>query len=190
MDTFMASLAKMLGPAGAQKLMQDLGNCMESSRGELRRLRLDLSRNASADAAERMKLSGKSPWRRTTVTRVRPGRTNDYIEAIRSLNAALAKAPQPSRVTTYISQGAGGQAGTVFYTTSLASSLADLAPPTGSLSQLMGEQAYQNYTKRITDSVVFTESYITRVIPELSHPSEEMVSAAPDVWKPKPPPGR
>src|ERR1035438_8886800 len=49
MSAFEAAMAKALG-AGAGKFFQDLNNCLISTRAEMRLRRLDLSRDAPADA--------------------------------------------------------------------------------------------------------------------------------------------
>ena len=62
MSAFEAAMAKALG-AGAGKFFQDLNNCLISTRAEMRLRRLDLSRNAPADAAARAKLLGSARYR-------------------------------------------------------------------------------------------------------------------------------
>lgn len=183
---FMGALNKAYGPAGTAKLMQDFNNCLVSSRSEVRRRRPDLSANAPADAAALSKLIGESRWARTVIVRVRPGRLGDYQAQLQTNKAAAEKATP--RITTLISQSAGGQQGTVFYITTLRSSLAGFDTAGTPLPQLLGQQGYQKYLATARESVLSTETIINRFVPELSNPPEEIVSASPDFWRPKPAP--
>jgi hypothetical protein len=182
-EKFMGSLNKAYGQAGAQKLLQDFNNCIVSSRGELRRRRTDLSSNVPADAAAMNKLIGEARWIRTAIVRVRPGRAGDYEAQRREIKAAAERAtPQ---VATFVSQSAAGQQGTVFYISSVRSSLGsfDADKP---LRDIVGEEGLQKYLKTVSETVLSTETIITRIQPGLSNPAEEIVSVAPNFWKPKP----
>lgn len=55
------------------------------------------------------------------------------------------------------------------------------------LPQALGTDGYQRYQKTVADTVLNTETIIYRFLPELSNPPEEVASASPDFWKPKPP---
>ena len=97
-----------------------------------------------------------------------------------------ARERDPSLPPVLVSQSASGQQGTVFYSTTLARSMADFdrsAPP---LPKLLGEAGFQKYLSVIRESVLSTETYVNRYLPELSNPPEEVVSAAPEFWRPKP----
>ncbi len=185
-EAFFGALTKAFGPAGAAKVWQDVNNCLISSRGEIRQRRPDLSRNVPADPGARRKLVGESRFTRTVVVRVRPGRLGDYLAQLRVIKEAFDKTGSQTPVS--VSQSATGQQGTVFYITTLSSSLAGFDPTGPSFQQVLGEEAFQKYVKTIQESVLTTESYINRYLPELSNPPEEVVSAAPDFWKPKPAP--
>ena len=39
----------------------------------------------------------------------------------------------------------------------------------------------------LREAVFNTETYLNRYVPELSNPPEEIVSVAPEFWRPKPP---
>jgi hypothetical protein len=183
MEKFMGALGKAYGQAGVMKLFQDFSNCVVSSRTEIRRRRSELSSNMP-DPAAFSKLLGESRWVRTLMVRVRPGRAGEYEAQIRTNKTAMEKS---SQTPTFVSQAVAGQQGTVFYLTSLRSSLGgfDSAP---SLQQALGADGYQKYQKVASDTVLNTETIIYRFLPELSNPPEEVASASPDFWKPKPPP--
>ena len=76
MKAFNNALKEAYG-AAAEKLMQIADKCLISSRGELRRIRPDLSSNASVDPADLFKLIAKARFVRATMVRVRPGKTLD-----------------------------------------------------------------------------------------------------------------
>ncbi len=189
----MAGLAAMTkglgGEAGMAKLFQDLNDCILSMRSEVRRRRMDLSRNATTDPAAMMKLIGETRWTRTTITRLRPGRTGDYEAVVRDINSALAKASGP-RTSTFVSQAASGTQGTVFYSTTLGSSLGAFDAPAGQrpFREVVGEAVFGKLTSVQRDAVLSTENYVARLLPELSNANDEMVKASPDFWRPKPPP--
>jgi hypothetical protein len=181
MEMFMGAVTKALGPA-AGKLLQDFNSCVTSSRAELRRRRVDLSSNVPSDAN---KMVGESRWLRTFTVRVRPGRTLDYEALLRDSKAAREKSSDRSPVL--VSQSLVGQVGTVFYITTLKSSLAGF-DSTLPLDQVLGPAGYQKYLKASADIILGSESMITRFVPELSNPPAEIAAVAPDFWKAKPPP--
>lgn len=184
-ESFMGAATKAFGPAGAAKLMQDFNNTLISSRGEMRRRRMDLSRNAPSDLAGLNKLVGQSRWVRTTFVRIRPGRTADYEAQLKANNAALERAG--SKATVLVSQSSAGQQGTVFFISSLQSSLAGFDASGPTLAQALGESGYQKYLQVVREAVLGTESIIARFVPELSNPPEEVTGVSPDFWRPKPP---
>jgi len=181
---FVGALIKGLGPAGAARLFQDFDNCLISSRAELRRRRWDLSSNPPADNAARARLVGASRWGRTTITRVRPGRQGDYVAQLRAIKAASEKGNRG--VTTFVSQSAGGQQGAVFYSAQFRSSLAGFDSPGTPLPQLLGEEGDQKFIKTVGETVLGTETIMTRFLPELSNPTDDIVAVAPEFWRPKP----
>ncbi|MEK7404654.1 MAG: hypothetical protein AAB225_06060 [Acidobacteriota bacterium] len=184
-EAFMGAMTKAGGPALASKLMQEMNNCVISARGELRRLRPELSRNAPSDQEGIMRLVGQSRWLRTTLVRVRPGRFGDYQEQLQAMKEAAERAD--SKTPVLVSQGAGGQQGTVFYITVPAGSLAAFDEPLTPLPKLLGEEGYRRYTAAAREAVLSSETFIHRYVPELSNPPQAVVSAAPDFWRPKPP---
>ena len=183
-DAFMGALGKVYGQAGTQKLFQDLNACVISSQNEVRRRRFDLSSNVPGDAAAMAKLVGEARWLRSTVVHVRPGQVLNFEAMLKDVKAASEKADPPQ--TNLVSQAVAGQHGTVFYITALRSSLGDF-DHTPALPQLMGEEAYRNFLKQAVDVVSSTETVINHFLPELSNPPENIASAAPDFWNPKPP---
>jgi hypothetical protein len=182
---FMAAMVKAHGQAGAEQIFHEGDACMERASSEIRRRRGDLSSNAPADAAAMARMLGDSRFVQTTMVRVRPGMALKAEEQIRAVKAANEKANP--KITMLVSQAVSGQTGTVYYVTTLRKSLGELdgAP---SLPQLLGEDGYGAFLKGVSDSVLNTESTISRFRPDLSNPSDEVAAAAPDFWRPKPPP--
>lgn len=180
MNTFMEATAKGLGPAEMQKVFQEFGSAISGSRGELRMRRWDLS--AAAEPSVRNRIVGESRWLRTTIVHVKPGHALQFEELAKTAKSALESAKPPQ--VTFVSQGAAGQQGTVFYITSLQKSLADfdnLAP----LPQLMGADAFRNFQTQVAEHVIKAEVVINRFLPEMSNPPDEVASVAPDFWRPK-----
>ena len=181
--SFMGALQKSLGAAASAKLMQDFGSCLSASRGEFRRRRWDLSANPPADEAAMARMVGQARWLRTAIIRVRPGRGPDYEEQLRALKRAREGAAKKS--PTLVSQSMAGQSTSVYYVTTLVSSLGEL-DTLPSVADVLGEDGYKGYLKTVSDVVASTEINISRIVPELSHLNEAIVSVAPDFWKPKP----
>lgn len=184
MDLFTGALNKAFGPAGADKLLRDFNACLVSSRGELRRRRMDLSWNAPSDPAALNKLIGESRWVRTMMVRVRPGRVAQYEALLKSMKEGFEKAG--SGPATFVSQAAAGHQGSVFYLSTLRSSLESFDKPGPGLRQALGEGGYREYTQTSQEAVLSTETLLGRYTPELSNPPEEIAAVAPNYWRPKP----
>jgi hypothetical protein len=182
MGTFMGALQKTYGKTATDKMMQELNQCAVSSRGEIRRRRWDLSSNAPADPASYFKLIGDARWLRTTTVHVRPGQVTNFEALLKEVKAAREKATPP--VTTFVSQAVAGQEGTVFYVTTLESSLAafDAIPP---IQQTLGEEGYAKFLKANADAVSGTETVINHFLPDLSNAPEQVAAVAPEFWRPK-----
>ncbi len=183
---FEGAVAKAFGPAGVAKLFQDFGSTLANSRGEVRRVRPDLSRNAPKDGATGNKLIGEARWYRSTIVRIRPGRLGQYEAQLKANQAAFERADAPGVVL--VSQSNAGQQGTVFYLTSFQTSLAGFDASAPSLAKVLGEEGYQRYVKTTQECVLATESIINRILPELSNPPAEIAAVAPAFWTPKPKP--
>jgi hypothetical protein len=181
-EAFDAAVEKSIGKPASQKLFQDFGQTLASSRAELRRRRWDLSSNAPADAAAMAKMLGESRWLRTTVVHVRPGQGQTFEALLKDIKAAREK--NSPDVTTLVSQSVAGQEGNIFYVTQLAKSMAafDSIPP---LPKVLGEEGYAHYLKAASEIVENTETVINHFLPELSNPPADVVAAAPDYWTPK-----
>jgi len=119
---FMGALQKTYGKAATDKMFQDLSQCTASSRSEIRRRRWELSSNAPSDPAAFAKLIAESRWLRTNAVHVRPGQIATFEALLKDIKAAREKATPP--LTVLVSQAVAGQEGTVFYVTTLQSSLA------------------------------------------------------------------
>jgi hypothetical protein len=179
---FEQALQKTYGKAAADKMGQDFEQCVASVRTEYRRRRWDLSSSAPADAAAMAKMLGNARWLRTTAVHVKPGQVAAFEGLLKDLKTAREKASPPQ--TALVSQAVAGQEGTVFYVTSLQTSMAGFdAIPT--VPQLLGEEGYAKYLKTSAEVVESTETVINRFLPELSNAPEEVVAAAPDYWRPK-----
>lgn len=180
---FMSAMKEGYGPQ-FMKLFQDMNNCSTSARGEVRRRRPDLSWNLPGDASGISKYVGESKWMRLLTVRVRPGKTADYEEIVKSLKSAFEKGSP--RTATFVSQWSVGQPTGTYYFSSFAKSLGDLdARQATPLRELMGADAYQRYQKAISEDTFTSESTIARIMPELSNPTPEIASANPDFWTPK-----
>jgi len=181
--SFMGAMEKSLGAAGTAKLMQDFGNCLSSTRGEFRRRRWDLSANTPTSESAMNQLIGQGRWLRTATIRVRPGRGRDYEAQLRLVKQARERAAE--KAPTFVSRSVAGQSPSVYYITNVVGSLGalDTIP---SLPNLLGEEGYKNYQKTVSEAVLSVEINVSRIVPELSHLSEAMVSVAPEFWKPKP----
>jgi hypothetical protein len=181
-EAVMAAVAKAFGPQ-AEKVMQDFGNCLASSRSELRRRRWDLSRKAPADAAAYAKLIGESRYLRTTAVHVRPGRAADFEALLKDLKAAGEKAANTQPV--FVSQAIEGTKGTTFYISTLRSSMAGFDNnPT--MRDLLGEEGYKKFLQMSADCVEDADSTLFRFAPERSNPPDDVVAVAPGFWHPKP----
>ena len=179
---FNQALEKAYGKGAADKLDQEFNDCIASSRAEVRRRRWDLSTNAPADAAAYAKLIGETRWLRTNVVTVKPGQLASFEAMARDVKAARDKSSPPQ--TVLVSQAVAGQEGTVFYFTTLQSSLAgfDGLP---SMQQMLGDEGYQRFMKTSAEAVENVETVINHFLPELSNAAEPVVAAAPDYWRPK-----
>ena len=182
-ELFYAAMNKAYGTAGAAKIFQDFNASTESSRGEVRRRRWDLSANVPSDPAAVMKLIGESRWLRTTMIHIRPGHVLHFEEQLRAVKSAIEK-NDPTR-PVLVSQSAAGQKGTVFYISWLVKSLSEFDSIPG-VPQTLGPEAYQKFLATSAESVEGSETVISHFVPEISNPPEGVVSASPDFWNPKP----
>jgi hypothetical protein len=182
MGTFFEAMQKTYGKAATDKMFQDFSQCVVNARSEFRRRRWDLSSNVPGDPAALAKMVGEARWLRTTVVHVRPGEAANFEALVKDVKAAREKASPPQ--TTLVSQAVAGQEGTVYYVTTLASSLAgfDAIP---SMQQMLGEEGYQKFLKTNAEAVSGSETVINRFLADLSNAPEQVASTAPDFWIPK-----
>src|SRR5262249_16392743 len=87
---------------------------------------------------------------------------------------------------TLVSQGVAGQRGTVYYVTSFRISLADFDKAPSPLKQVLGEEGYERFQKSNAEDVQFSEVMLSRFLPEMSNPPQEVAEASPEFWNPKP----
>ncbi len=182
-DLFMAAMNKAYGQAVARQIFREADSCMESSSSEVRRRRWDLGAYPPAESAALTKLIGESRWVQTTMVRVRPGQGPKVEELLQAIKAAQEKAA--TKVTTLVSQAVAGHTGTIYYISTLRKSLSELDSTTP-MRQLLGEEGYNHYLKTASESVLNTETTISRFSPDLSNPAAEIAAAAPDFWQAKP----
>lgn len=178
----MQSVSKAFGKDATEKMVRDFENCLEWSRSELRRRRPDLSSKAPADMESFARLIGESRVLRTIAVHVRPGRVADFEALLKEIKEAADRAPNTQPVL--VSQVIEGGKGTVFYVTTLRSSLGGFDKnPT--LREILGEEGFKKFLQMNAESVAGTESALYRFSPELSNPPEEIVKVAADFWHPK-----
>jgi quinol monooxygenase YgiN len=181
-EVVMGAVRKAFGPQ-AEKVMQDFESCLASSRSELRRRRWDLSRKAPADAVAYAKLTGESRYLRTTAVHVRPGHVADFEVLLKDMKAAGEKAANTQPV--FVSQAIEGTKGTLFYVSTLRSSMAGFDNnPT--MREILGEEGYKKFLQGNADFVEEADSSLFRFAPELSNPPDDVVAVAPGFWRPKP----
>jgi len=178
----MLAANQALGEKGAEKAGQDFVSYLAWSRTEFRRRRWDLSHKPPADAEAYAKLIGESRYLRTTAVYVRPGRIVELEALLKDAKAAAESNPLTQPV--FVSQVVEGGKGTIFYVSTLRSSLAgfDHNP---SMLEILGEDGYKKYLQVAADTVETTESTLYRINPELSNPPDDVVKVAPDFWHPK-----
>jgi antibiotic biosynthesis monooxygenase (ABM) superfamily enzyme len=182
-DAFMGALSKAYGKEATEKMLHEWDNCLARSRSEFRRRRWDLTRKAPTDATSYAKLVGGSRVLRTATVHVRPGRTDDFEAFLKEAKAAGESNPNTQPVL--VSQVVEGGKGSIFYITTLRSSLGGFDKnPT--LKDILGEEAYKRWQQKAAEIIESTESMIFRFSPELSNPTEQVIAAAPDYWQPKP----
>ena len=181
-EAVMAAVNKAFGKEAAEKMGRDFENCLVSSRSELRRRRWDLSRKAPKDPDAYAKLIGESRILRTTAVHVRPGHVDDFEALLKNMKEAGEKNPDAQPV--FVSQVIEGGKGTIFYVTTLRSSMAGFDHnPT--MKDMLGEDGYKKFQQISADSVEIAESTLYRFSPDLSNPPEEVAKVASDFWHPK-----
>jgi len=178
----MLAANKAFGEKGAEKAGQDFMSYLVWSRTEFRRRRWDLSRKPPVDAEAYAKLIGESRYLRTTAVHVRTGHIVDFEALLKDMKEAGEKNPVTQPV--FVSQVMEGGNGTIFYVTTLRSSLAgfDHNP---SMLEILGEEGYKKYLQVGADTVETTESTLYRINPELSNAPDDVAKVAPDFWHPK-----
>jgi hypothetical protein len=182
-QAFIGAMNKSYGRAATEQIFRDVDSSLVSSQSEIRRRRWELSANVPADATAMARMVGEARWVQTTTVRVRPGQGAKVEEQLRAVKAANEKAAP--KVTVLVSQAVAGQTGTVFYVTTFRKSLAEIDGATP-LPQLMGEEGFRKFQAAVSESVLATETSISRMRPEWSNPAEPIAAAAPDFWRPAP----
>jgi quinol monooxygenase YgiN len=180
-DDFEHALAKAMGPAGADKLFNDLGECIAEMHGLLLLRRQDLSANLPTDPSQAAKMVGNSRVVRTLRFVVRPDQAPKFEQVAKQVKAAQEKADP--NFHSWVAQSAAGERDGVYYVTQFRSSLGAFDNETP-LPQVMGEEAFQNMVKEAAGVIASEEITVGRLEPELSNPPDVIASAAPDFWRP------
>ena len=181
-EAVMAAVNKAFGKEAAEKMGREFDNCLVSSRSELRRRRWDLSRKAPKDPDAYVKLIGESRYLRTTAVHIRPGHVDDFEALLKSMKEAGEKNPDAQPV--FVSQVIEGGKGTIFYVSTLRSSMGGFDHnPT--MKDILGEDGYKKFQQINADAVEIAESTLYRFSPDLSNPPEEVAKVASDFWHPK-----
>ena len=182
---FMGAIAKAYGAAGAAALFQQFTSTLESSRGELRQRRWDLSYNPPADLAAYAQVVAKTRWIRSVIVRVRPGHEAEFEAELKDINAAAQKSNMAGM--RWVSQIVAGGNPETYHISRLMTSLDELdhAP---SMRTMLGDEGMEKFLKVNADTVAGVEYILYRVVPELSNVPDAVASLAPDFWNPKPNP--
>ena len=181
MTAFMSAINTGYGPGGLSKVMADFNSTILSSRAEIRRRRWDLTANPPTDADSYNQIIGSARWLRTIRVNVRNGHEDDFEQRAKEAKAALEKG---TKWTYFISEVMAGTPGNVYYVTTLQPSLAayDSAPK---MSELMGKDAFERWSKAISEDAMTSETTMMRMLPELSSVSDGISKIAPDFWQMK-----
>lgn len=180
---FMDAVEKAMGHPGTEKFFEDLDNCSTESRGLLLRRRPDLSSNFPSDPAEQARVVGNARWLRTIRIVVRMGQGPRFEDLAKQVKAAQEKADP--NLHSWIAQSTAGERTSVYYVSQFRSSLAGFDGEVG-LPQMMGEEAFQKLFKSASEIIQTEDVTLNQFLPALSNPADNIVSAAPDFWRPKP----
>jgi quinol monooxygenase YgiN len=179
---FMNAIQEGYGPGGIKKMESDFNNTIMSSRSVIRRRRWDLSANGPKDADAYNKFMANARWLRTIRLVVRQGQQQDFEEGVKQVKAAFEQSN--TNWPMLVSQTVAGEAGAVYYISSLQPSLAafDSMP---NLRKLLGDDAFLKWQKAGGETVMTSETMLLRFLPELSNPPEALATTS-DFWRPKP----
>ena len=181
-EAAMAAAEKAFGKETAKKMGQDFDNCLVWSRSELRRRRWDLSRKTPADPEAYAKLVGESRVLRTTAVHVKSGHIAEFEALLKEAKQAGEK--NPNTQPLFVSQVVEGSNGTVFYVSSLRSSLGGFDNnPT--IHDILGDEGYKKFLQVNADAVETANSTLYRFSPDLSNPPDDVAKVAADFWHPK-----
>jgi len=181
MNSFDAAMKEAFGPK-MPAMMADFEKCINSGRAELRRRRWDLAINMP-DSHEMNAAVGHSRYLRVTTIRVRPGQMSKWEEAFKIYKDAHEK-NDPQKMPVAVSVAAVGMPGSVVYLSSFVPNLAAFDDrPTA--RTMLGE-GYDRFVQLSGESSAGSETDIYRWLPQLSNPPDEIASADPAFWNPKP----
>jgi hypothetical protein len=182
-ESLMRAMKESIGP-NFETVFHDIDACTVSARGEIRRRRLDLSSGVPDNQEQYGKRLGAARYIRTTTIRIRPGTAPQFEELARTVAKVTAQR-EPERMFA-VSQTVAGQTGTVYYVTDFQTKLAGFEPNPQSMRDAMGEEAYGQLEKRLSETVLTTETLIAKFLPELSNPPDAVANVSAEFWKPEP----
>ena len=120
--------------------------------------------------------------------RVRPGRTADFAEMRKLVNAAFEKNESKQRRVVY-AVNSGAPAGTYLILSAMDSlKTMDPRPSATPMVEAFGADNLARYNKLASEIVISTESTLFSINPKMSNPPKEWIAADPDFWAPKPKP--
>jgi hypothetical protein len=143
------------------------------------RYRADLSYNSSVDIAHMRYLVVVPVW-------VRPGHVDQFVELLKTLNEARAKANAPFHAAVF--QTVYGGSFDLFLVFEPIKSLAeqDRAFADDVVGRALGEAGRKKVQMLAADSVHSVERQLFAFAPRMSYPPEAWVKADPEFWNPKP----
>jgi len=136
--------------------------------------------------------TGKARFMSVSTTRIKPGRVPDYVEYIKSLNAAREKTGIDVHTAVY--QVATGAANGTFLSFVSMRTLSEVDEARQKVEQsqkaldeaLGGAEAVKQRRMLISDIVAEGFNTVYAMDPTLSRPPAQIVAADPDFWTPKP----
>jgi hypothetical protein len=182
----MRALTEAYGAAGADKLLRDFDNCVISVHSEVWRTRPPASPNAPADAAGLYKLIGESRWVWNSVEHVGPGHGGDYAAQLQKLKESIEKMKSASYYTVFISQSLIGERSNTFMATRFGPSLETFEKGEPPLRDVLGVEEARKYHDMSASLILSAEISVSRFLPKLSNPPEEIASVDRNFWQPKP----
>jgi len=180
---FEDAVKKAVGEVGMHKIFNDSDATLENEHEAIYRRRWDLSTNVPADMAANNKIVGAARWIRAVIIHTRPGKALDYENELRT-NKAANERMNPG-IPFWVSQSAAGDHPGTFRVVTLMKTLDEMDKM--KTTQAIRGDSYPSYLRVVADAVESTDIVISRIVPELSNPPDDVVSVDTSFWHPKPP---